>query len=154
MKRDWQTTMGRREWLLKRNCSLTPRQTVAAWALLLALSLAIGLFFTAQGAPYVLVFSVIEMTAVTAAFIVYSRHATDYDRIVLEEGRLLVEQVRAGRTRQASLDTGWVRVTAPRRRRDPVRLEARGVAVEVGGYLLPAGRQLLARELRAELSAR
>ena len=145
--------MGRREWLLKRNCSLTPRQTVAAWALLLALSLAIGLFFTVQGAPYVLVFSVIEMTAVTAAFIVYSRHATDYDRIVLEEGRLLVEQVRAGRTRQALLDTGWVRVTAPRRRRDPVRLEARGVAVEVGGYLLPAGRQTLARELRAELSA-
>lgn len=144
--------MGRREWLLRRNCSLTPRQTVAAWAVLMAMSLAIGLVCTVQGAPYVLVFSALEMTAVTAAFLIYSRHATDYDRIVLEQGDLTVEQVRGGRGREYRLPATWLRVTAPARRRDPIRLVAGDVAVDVGLYLLEGERRKLAQELRQALA--
>ncbi|AVR94285.1 DUF2244 domain-containing protein [Pseudoduganella armeniaca] len=144
--------MGRREWLLKRNCSLTPRQTVAAWAVLVTLSLAIGLACAWQGAPYVLVFSGLEMTAVTAAFVIYSRHATDCDRLVLEQGRLTVEQVRGGRSRQYLLPVTWLRVTAPTRRRDPIRLVAGEVKVDVGLYLLEGERRALARELRQALA--
>lgn len=151
MKRDWPTGHGRREWLVRRNCSLTPRQTVAVWAALLALSLAVGLFFTWQGAWYVLVFSALEMAAITAAFVLYSRHATDCDRIVYEDGLLLVEKVRGGCTRQTRLDPQWLRIVAPRRRRDPIRLEARGVSVDVGLWLPEAPRRALARELRKAL---
>jgi uncharacterized membrane protein len=144
--------MGRREWLLKRNCSLTPRQTVAAWAVLVTLSLAIGLACAWQGAPYVLVFSALEITAVTVAFVIYSRHATDFDRIVLEQGRLTVEQVRGGRSREYCLPVMWLRVTAPARRRDPIRLVAGEVAVDVGLYLLEGERRALAQELRRALA--
>lgn len=151
VKRDWQSTMGRREWLLKRNCSLTPRQTVAAWAVLMLLSLAIGLVCAWQGAPYVLVFSALEMTAVTVAFVIYSRHATDFDRIVLEHGSLTVEQVRGGRSRQVRLPAPWLRVSPPVRRRDPIRLAAGAVTVEVGLYLLEGERRALAQELRRAL---
>lgn len=144
--------MGRREWLLKRNCSLTPRQTVTAWAVLLALSLAIGLFCAWHGAPYVLVFSGVEMAAVTAAFVIYSRHATDFDRIVLDSGTLTVEQVRGGRVQQYRLPATWLRVSAPERRRDPIRLAAGAVTVEVGLYLLEEERRALALELRQALA--
>ena len=152
MKRDWPIDHGRREWLVRRNCSLTPRQTVAVWAALLALSLAVGLFFTWQGAWYVLVFSILEMAAVTAAFVIYGRHATDCDRIVYEDGLLCVEKLRGGRAQLTQLDAHWLRVVAPRRRRDPIRLEARGVSVEVGLYLSEAPRRALARELRQALA--
>nr|WP_155709510.1 DUF2244 domain-containing protein [Pseudoduganella dura] len=151
VKRDWPTENGRREWVVQRNCSLTPRQTVLVWAALLVLSLAVGLFFTWQGAWYVLVFSVLEMAAITAAFVIYSRHATDCDRIVYEDGLLCVEKVRGGRTQLTQLDPYWLRIVSPRRRRDPIRLEARGVTVDVGLWLPDERRRALARELRKEL---
>ena len=158
MKRDWQTgsakDVGRREWLLKRNCSLTPRQTMVSWAVLVAMSLGVGLFCTWHGASLVLLFTALEMTAVTAAFVFYSRHATDFDRIVLDEGYLTVDRMRGGRTRQYQLEALWLRVTPPARRRDPVRLSARGVSVEVGSYLLEPQRRLLAKELREALAGR
>lgn len=152
MKRDWPGDNGRREWLVQRNCSLTPRQTVAVWAALLALSLVIGLVFAWQGAWYVLIFSALEMAAVTAAFVIYSRHATDCDRIVYENGLLLVEKVRGGRAQLTQLDPYWLRIVAPRRRRDPIWLEARGIAVDVGTWLPEEPRRALARELRKELT--
>ncbi|HEX8603661.1 MAG TPA: DUF2244 domain-containing protein [Pseudoduganella sp.] len=151
MKRDWPIDGGRREWLLRRNCSLTPRQTVAAWALLLALSMAVGLFFTWHGAWYVLVFSVLEMTAVTVAFVLYSRHATDCDRIVYDNGMLFVEKLRGGRAQLTQLDPFWLRIVMPQRRRDPIRLEACGTSVDVGLWLPDARRRALARELRQAL---
>jgi uncharacterized membrane protein len=151
VKRDWPRD-GRREWLVRRNCSLTPRQTVGAWAALLLLSLAIGLFFTLQGAWYVLLFSALEMSVVTVAFLLYSRHATDCDRIVYEDGTLSVEKRRGGRLHRVRLDPHWLRVVPPRRRRDPIRLEARGVSVTVGKWLPERGRHALARELREELA--
>ncbi|MFB9290246.1 DUF2244 domain-containing protein [Pseudoduganella plicata] len=158
MKRDWHTgsakDVGRREWLLKRNCSLTPRQTITCWAVLVAMSLGTGLFCTWHGAPLVLLFTALEITVVTAAFVFYSRHATDFDRIVLDEGRLTVDKMRGGTAQQYQLEALWLRVTPPARRRDPVRLAARDVTVEVGSYLLEPQRRLLARELREALAAR
>ena len=145
MKRDWHITSRRREWLLKRNCALTPRQTLASWAALVALSLAVGLFCAWLGAVPVLLFTALEITAVTAAFVLYSRHATDFDRIVLDDGRLIVDQVRAGRTRQYQLETVWLRVTPT------AQLTARDITVDVGTFLPRAQRQLLAREIRGAL---
>jgi len=147
VKRDWHITDRRREWLLKRNCSLTPRQTMASWAALVTLSLAVGLVCAWNGAPLVLLFTALEITAVTAAFVLYSRHATDFDRIVLEEGHLTVDQVRAGRTQQYQLETVWLRVTPM------AQLSARDVTVDVGSFLPKAQRQALARELRLALAA-
>jgi uncharacterized membrane protein len=152
VKRDLPIDGGRREWLVRRNCSLTPRQTLAVWAALLALSLAVGLFFAVQGAWYVLAFSVLEMAAVTAAFVVYSRHATDSDRIVHENGMLFVEKMRGGRSSTIRLDTCWLRIVPPARRRDPIRLIARGITVEIGTWLPEEPRRALARELRKELA--
>lgn len=152
MKRDWPIDGGRREWLVRRNCSLAPRQTVAVWAALLALSLAVGLFFAWQGAWYVLAFSVLEMAAITAAFLVYSRHATDCDRIVFEDGVLSVDKLRGGRISTIRLDPHWLRIDVPQRRRDPIRLVARGISVDIGTWLPEEPRRALALELREALA--
>jgi uncharacterized membrane protein len=158
VKRDLPDGLERREWLLKRNCSLTPRQTLAAWSVLMALSASVGSFFAWHGAWFVLLFSALEMSAVTAAFLIYCRHAADHEHIVLENGSLLVERAVGGKVSATRLDLYWTRMQVP----DPnpglnaglITLEARGVKVEIGAYLPDARRRQFARELRDELVSR
>ena len=139
------------EWHLKRNCSLTPRQTVAAYGALCALSLGVAVVFLLQGVWQVLVFTAIELAAVTAAFILYARHASDHEHIVLTSGCLLVERVSGGRASQTVLEPYYTRVASPDSPRGLVVLEAKGTSLEVGGFAPAAQRRRLADELRQAL---
>jgi uncharacterized membrane protein len=67
-------------WFLKRNCSVTPSQLGWLYASLCVVSLGIGTLFWLHGAPLVLPFAWLELTAVGVAFMVYARHATDGER--------------------------------------------------------------------------
>ncbi len=77
-------------WLMKRNCSVAPRQLLAFYLSLCLLALAIGAFFWTRGAPFVLPFAGAELLAVGAALLVHARHATDRESLVLRPGRLTV----------------------------------------------------------------
>lgn len=142
---------GKHDWLLKRNCSLTPGQLTLAYGVLCVLSLSVATIFTMQGAWYVLVFSVLEMSVVALAFICYARHATDHEHIALVDGCLLVERIVAGEVEQTRLDPCWTRIAPPKRTGDLINLEARGVKIEVGRFVTPAKRRQVAQELRQEL---
>ncbi|MDC8757568.1 DUF2244 domain-containing protein [Janthinobacterium fluminis] len=146
MPRD--AAMHQPEWLLKRNCSLSPRQLGMAYGVLCLLSFAIAAAFALSGYWYVPVFSIVEMGAVACAMLYYARHAADYEHIALRDNCLLIEQVRAGQMRQTRLDPYWTRIGEPRRDNALIRLEARGVAVEVGRFVTDARRRQVARELQ------
>lgn len=140
------------EWLMKRNCSMTPRQALLVYALLCAATLAIALVFTLQGAWMVLAFALVETTAVGAALLHYSRHALDHERIRLGEGCLLVERAEGAHRSEFRLDPSHARVSLPDGgMRTLVVIEARGVRVEIGRYLTPSARLELVRALRAAL---
>jgi uncharacterized membrane protein len=144
--------MDRQEWLLKRNCSLTPRQTLAAFVVLCGLPFGVALaFLFLHGTWIVLAFAAMEMTAVAAAFLHYARHAADREHLELADGSLLVEQFSAGSVRQIRLDACWTRVHQPFDGHGMIELEARGVKVEVGRYATEARRRQLAQELRTML---
>ena len=78
-------------WLLKRNCSFSPRQLTAVFASLSLVSLAIAAVLWAQGALLVIPFAGLEIAALGAALVAYARHAADRERLVLRPGRLTVE---------------------------------------------------------------
>ena len=140
------------EWLMKRNCSLTPRQALLVYALLCAATLGVALVFTMQGAWMVLAFALVETAAVGAALLHYSRHALDHERIVLRSGCLLVERADGARRSQVALDPTHARVSLPGSgMRSLVVIEARGRRVEIGRYLTPSARLELVRALRAAL---
>jgi len=145
------------EWTLARNCSLTPRQVARAYAVLCCASGAVAAGFLLRGVWIILAFSCCELALVGLALLVYARHALDHERIFLSEGCLLVECVQAGRQRQARLDPLWTRVLEPaddgkgRGRRPLLRLESRGVQVEVGRFVTEARRRQVAAELRQAL---
>lgn len=141
----------KREWLLKRNCSLTPRQLASAYLLLCFGSFGIAVVFVLEGIWIVLAFALVEMAAVGAALLHYARHALDCEHIALTERCLLVERVRGRRTEQVRMDPHWVRIRPPAGRRALVEIESRGTKVAVGAFVTDAGRQELARELRHEL---
>lgn len=141
-----------RRWILKRNCSLTPRQSLAFYALLCCASFGIAFVFLLQGIWMVLAFALVEMTAVGLALLHYARHALDVETIALGEGALVIERIDAGRREEIRLDPTWLRVLPPEpRRRKLIHLETRGAQVAVGAYVSEATRLQVAQELKQAL---
>jgi uncharacterized membrane protein len=142
------------EWLLKRNCSLSPRQVGWAYGLLCLGAIGIALLFALLGIWFVFAFAVLEMAGLALALLHYARHANDREHVALSDGCLLVERIEAGERRQVRLDPYWTRIAVPDRQRSLIRLESRGVRVEIGGFVSEEVRQQVAQELRRELRSR
>lgn len=139
--------MSSREWILKRNCSIAPRQLAMVYAALCSVSLTVAVLFTLRGAWYILGFAVLELAAVGLAFFHYGRHATDRERIVLNEDTLLIELIQAEQASPHRLTLRTVRVALPDAQRGLIVVEAAGVKVEIGRFLTTWRRREFAREL-------
>jgi uncharacterized membrane protein len=142
---------GEREWISRRNCSITPRQMLMAYGALCSVSFAVAGFFTWHGAWYVLCFALLEMAAVGAAFLLWARHATDRERVALDRDCLLIEVVEAEQARQFRLDPRRTRIEAPAAYHRLIRVEQHGTRVEIGRFHTASRRQQFARELRSAL---
>ena len=141
-----------KEWTMKRNCSVSPRQFMFFYASLAFVSLTIAVLTSINGAWFVLPFTGIDLLVVGGAFAVYARHAVDYERIRLYPNRLVIEQMSANTLTQFEFNPRWVRVEPGATPRDPVRLVSRGQAVAVGLHLPQYRRAQFARELRTWLA--
>ena len=139
--------MSSREWVLKRNCSITPRQLAAVYGGLCSVSLTVAVLFTLRGAWYILGFAVLELAAVGLAFFHYGRHATDRERIVLNEDTLLIELIQAEQASPHRLNPRTAQVELPDADRGLIVVEAAGVRVEIGRFLTGWRRREFAREL-------
>ena len=138
-------------WFLKRNCSVTPSQLGWLYASLCVVSLGIGGAFWLQGATMVLPFAWLELLAVGLAFVLYARHATDGEKIVLQDGRLVVELENGGNYERAEFLPHQVRVEPQAGDRSLIQVSGQGRMVKVGRYVRPELRAALAREIRMAL---
>lgn len=141
----------RLEWLLRRNCSLTPAQLFGVYLSLCTVSLVIALGFAWQGASPVLAFAGIELVLVGIALLIYARHAADHERITLAGDRLAVRHQRGGHVDERLFRAAWVRVEPLSSDRSLIELTGDGQSSRVGRYLRPELRQPLAQELRSAL---
>jgi len=139
------------EWLIKRNCSLAPRQLATIFVSLAIVSLGIAVGFALAGAWMVLPFACIEVLALGVAFVVYARHAADYERIVLCRDCLVVETCRGDRLRREQCAPAWTRVEYAGSRRELIGLVAAGRRIDVGRFIPESGRRDLAAQLRRQL---
>jgi len=138
-------------WFLKRNCSVTPSQLGWLYASLCVVSLGIGGAFWLQGATMVLPFAWLELLAVGLAFVLYARHATDGEKIVLQDGRLVVELENGGNYERAEFLPHQVRIEPQAGDRSLIEVSGQGRMVKVGRYVRPELRAALAREIRMAL---
>jgi len=136
------------QWLLKRNCSLAPRQLLWFYMGLSGLSLGIAVGFWLHGATLVMPFAWLEVLAVGVALLVYARHAADCECIRLHGGRLTVEQTCGRRTDRVEFRADRVRVEPEHGDGSLIELSGQGRRMLVGRFVRPELRRQLADELR------
>ncbi|QQE08160.1 DUF2244 domain-containing protein [Cupriavidus sp. ISTL7] len=141
------------DWLMKRNCSLSPRQVGWFYLSIVSISLAIALFFAWRGAWLVLPFAGLELAGLGVALLAYAQHATDYERVTLSEGRLVVEKASAGEVTREEFNPHWVRVELGESFPALVVVRCGMHAVQVGCFLDPYKRRKFAQELVSALHA-
>ena len=139
------------QWLLKRNCSVTPTQLLGLFISLSVVSLGIATFFWFQGATLIMPFAWIELLAVGTAFVIYARHARDGEKISLQGGQLVVELETAGRLQRAEFNREWVRVEPKKGDGSLIEVSGQGRSIQVGRYVRADLRPALAREIRFAL---
>jgi len=137
---------------LSPNCSLTPATAALSFATVAAVSLPISLLFAWRGLWPVLLFWVLEMTALGAALCVSLRRQRYGQTLLISDARIeLVTRSRHGEARQ-EFARHWakVRLRSPRARLRPSRLtiESHGRACVVGSFLTDEERASLAVRLR------
>jgi len=133
---------------LKRNCSISPSGLACVFAALALAVLAIGTGFAIAGAWLILPFAGLEVLLLGGAFVLQARHATDYERIALERGQLVVEVVDGQQCARYELDARRVRVDM-----EGARVVVRGPreALELGRHLDERSRMAFGAELKKRL---
>jgi len=140
----------------RRNNSLTSAGRLLVFGFIFAVSLGIALVFTIlHGAWPLLPFAGAEMLGLFLAFRHVDRHAGDYERVVIERGRLVVEVLDDSRVSRHEFSSYWARlIVAGADRECRVAIRSHGREVELGRHLDACGRRNLVRELRRELTGR
>ena len=125
---------------------MSPAALAAVFAALAALVLGIGAGFAVAGAWLVLPFAGLEVLLLAGAYLLYARHAADYERIELDAGRLKVEVADAERVVRYEMDGAKVAM-------EDGRLVLRGARqeLELGRHLDAEARAELAAELNKKL---
>lgn len=141
------------QWVLRRNCSLTPGQLAIFYLSVCMVSLVIASGFALYGAPVVLWFAGLELVLLAAALLYYARHAADTDTVTLAGQVLTVEQATGNVCTEMRFRTPWVSVEPLHGDGSLVELSGQGQAVRIGRFLRPEARADFARELRSALRA-
>lgn len=122
-------------------------------------SISVASIFAYSGAWWVLVFALLEVAALFAAFVVYARHAGDYERIVVTPDALIVEFNSGTRVVRQQAHPAFARVEYPYSAQGAgvgdglIGLALAGKAVQVGRFVPRFKRAGLAQEIRAHLVA-
>jgi uncharacterized membrane protein len=125
---------------------MSPAGLAKVFAALALLVLAIGAGFAAAGAWLILPFAGLEALLLGAAFVLYARHAADYERIELESGRLTVEIANGERIARHRMDGATLSMEEGR-----VWLRDAKEELEIGRHLGAEARAALAAELEKKL---
>jgi uncharacterized membrane protein len=145
----------RNRWIVKRNCSASPRQLALVFASMVLLSLAIGIGFARLGLWLTLPFVGVELIALAVAFICYARHAANFEVIELAGGTLRIEQVCGARHSAWQFRAHGARIEATDAAggASGARLFVvdRAERIEIGTHLVDRRRRELGSELRHAL---
>jgi uncharacterized membrane protein len=149
-----QDTPNGKEWLLRRNCVLKPGQLAMLMAIAGGMSLAVALGWVSQGVWWVMPFALIEVIGLTIAFLVYSRHAADLDRVVIGQQQVLVEVVNGSKVVRAQGQAQWARVVYQRGRKALIELRFPGQQLAFGRFVPDSERERLAKELAGAMGVK
>lgn len=141
------------DWLLPRHWPVSPARLAGAYGVLSAGVLLIAsLVWVPSGREFGWVVT-LETALAVVGFVFYGRHAADREQISLQGSRLVVELETAGKLERAEFDRRRVHVEPKTGDQSLITLSAQGRTVEVGRFVRPELRSVLASEIRAALRA-
>jgi uncharacterized membrane protein len=125
---------------------MSPAGLAKVFAALALLVLGIGAGFATMGAWLILAFAGLEVLLLGAAYVLYARHAADYERIELDAGHVTVELAEGARTARYEMDGAKVSLEEGR-----VVLRGAKEKLEIGRYLGAEARAEVAAALEKKL---
>lgn len=134
-------------WHLKRNISITPRQMAAIFIGLGLLTLLIGIAFYNLGASYILLFSLVEIAALSIAFVYNAIHANDYEKLVLTDSEVQIERKIGFQITQFHLVRSLTRVERSKLKNDLIELRQGQQTTDFGRFIHTNMRLLLAEQI-------
>lgn len=140
------------KWVFRRNCSLTPKQLLQWYLSLCVITLVIATGFLLAGFWIVLPFAGLELLLVGIAFVVYARHATDYEMIELQPNQLLLVMADGSKVTQIEWTPQWAKLSYNGKYKAPLLFSYKGEQVKIGKFIAEKDKSALHRELRAALA--
>lgn len=150
-------TLSGRTWVARPNHSLSVSGAQLLFIVAAGISSLIAIAFSLFGAWPVIPFTGIELAVLWWALQRCERHATDFERITLEAGRLIVETRKGALIERHEFHPYWAQLQYEKSAaQHPQRLLIRshGKEIEVGSLLTEEQKKALAKELKKELGAR
>lgn len=99
----------------------------------------------------ILIFTSIEILAVTIALYVYSRHALDYEKITIVGKQLLFERSWGGKLQQHEFNTIWTKLVRSDSTGKDLILKASSKEVPIGFFISANQREQFENELKRYL---
>ncbi|HEX4843852.1 MAG TPA: DUF2244 domain-containing protein [Limnobacter sp.] len=148
-----QTSTGlSQRWVFKRNCALTPRQLLNWYLSLCGLTMVIATGFAWMGFWIVLPFAGLELLLVGIAFVIYARHAADYEAIELSPGQLRLVWADGSRLTEIEWSPQWAKLSYNGRYKAPLVISHRGQQVKMGKFIAEKDKSALHLQLRSALA--
>ena len=142
----------RKVWKMARNCTMSPRQFLLSCCSLVVVSLSVAGMCAALGDWAVMPFAIAELLLIAVLFLLYTRHAADYDRIELSSDRLLIEQVDGPHIERYEFNPHWTRVSLQDALNPKIEIRYAGQCLLVGSHVPSHRRALIVTELCRSLS--
>lgn len=114
-------------------------------------SLLVAGYFLLMGVWMIIIFTSIEILALTIALYVYTRHALDYEKITIEGKRLLFERSWGGKLQQHEFNTVWTKVVATGKADRDIALKSANHEVVIGFFVGVNEREKFQKELQQHL---
>lgn len=139
-------------WVFRRNCSLSPKQLLQWYLSLCAITLVVATGFLLAGFWIVLPFAGIELLLVGTAFVIYARHAADYEMIELQPNQLILVMADSTKLTQLEWSPQWAKLSYNGKYKAPLLFSHRGQQVKIGKFIAEKDKSALHRELKAALA--
>ena len=136
---------------MKRNCSFSPKQVGLFYLSIVSFSLLVAFYFLFIGVWMIIIFTTIEILALTIALYIYSRHALDYEKITIIGKQLLFERSWGGKVQVEEFNTVWTKLVHKKEGRRDLVLATSTKEVPIGYFVVANEQEQFERDLGSYL---
>jgi uncharacterized membrane protein len=118
---------------------------------MLLFSSLIAAIFLVQGIWMILPFTLIELTALGIALLIYARHALDYESIAIDGNVLTVEKNIGGKLERHEFNSKWLQLKQEEYGKRLIRIEQSDKELPIGIFVPVDARPQFYQDLRQQI---